>query len=150
MPRISPEARGASIRNAGLTPPPPPKDLSPEARDIWVAVTRSKPADWWGGEAALRLLRRFCRLSVLAEQLHDRVDRIGLDNADAEAAIKQLLSISVTMGTLATKLRLSVQNGVERHSAHRFETGSGRPWEPLSDAEMKRELLGGNATRRLS
>ena len=129
MARMSAEARGASLRRAGLNPPAPPKDLAREARDLWVSITASKPCDWWMGEGGLRLLRRYVRVSILAEQLHDRLDTVGLDHPDAGDLVKQILSCSTTCGVLAAKLRLNPQTGIERHSGHRFEKGSPKPWD---------------------
>jgi hypothetical protein len=131
LPRLSPEARGAALRHAkSLTPPAPPQDLSPAARDLWNAIVKGKPSDWWMGEGALRLLRRYVRLALLAEEMHDRLDELGIDHPDAGNLTKCILSISSTLGLLATKLRLSVQTGIERHSAHRFEPGlAPKPWE---------------------
>ena len=141
MARMSPEARGASIRRAGITPPEPPKDLAPEARDLWISIAASKPADWWQGEGGLRLLRRYVRVSILAEQLNDRLDTVGLDHPDAADLVKQILCCSTTCGVLAAKLRLNPQTGIERHSGHRFEKGGPRPWEDHSPR------LGGNAVK---
>jgi hypothetical protein len=144
-PRLRPEARAASLRYAAsLTPPKTPKDLDRAARNLWRDITASKPTDWWQGEGGLRLLRRFVRISILAEQLHDRLDELGLDHPEAAELTKRLLAVSTTLGLLASKLRLSVQTGIERHSAHRFERGSPvRPWE-----DPGRLLLGGHAVRK--
>ena len=135
MPRRTAEARAASLLHAGVTPPPPPKDLSAAARDLWVSITRSKPADWWQGEGGLRLLRRFVRVSLLCEEVHDRLDRLGLDDPAAPELLKLTLQTSTALGVLGAKLRLNPQAGIERHAAHRFEPGAG----VISD------LIGGHA-----
>src|SRR5579864_7832422 len=77
MPRMSAEARGAVSYRSGSRPPPPPKDLSPEAAKLWRAIVRAKPIGWFDA-GSLPLLARYCRTAVRAERLADALDLIGV------------------------------------------------------------------------
>ena len=138
MPRISAEARGSAAFRAGKRPPAPPKSLSPDAAEIWVSIAATKPADWFVSGAEV-LLERFCRKAIEARLNDVKIDRLREAGADRDvmAAEKHGCVLDQTLATLATKLRISVQAMIERHSAKIGERGD--------EAASADRLLGGAA-----
>jgi hypothetical protein len=106
--------------------PQPPEHLSDAAVKIWARVLSSKPANWFD-EGSLPLLAQYCDL--VAEQAEMVLRRRGLDQLKpvdglersellkARVAINQSIrGYAATSTTLATKLRLTVQNTIDRRS----------------------------------
>jgi hypothetical protein len=128
MPRQSVEAKaGARFRaRPSNTLPQPPEHLSPEARTLWVRILASKPCDWFE-EGNLPILAQYCDL--VAEQAKMVLHRNELDVLKPidvterteliQARINQNRAIRETAATsaiLAAKLRLTVQNTIDRKS----------------------------------
>jgi hypothetical protein len=140
MPRISPEARSASIFRAGNKPLPVPKGLKPAAAGaIWRATVGAKPPDYFC-PTDQELLTRFCTLSARARELERMLAATPADAPAAGRIERRLLAISATLGNLAQRLRLSPAARIERHSGQRSETWSRPAWD-----DDDHELLGGRA-----
>jgi hypothetical protein len=122
MPRISAESRAGAIFRAGGKPPAAPRDLDATAARLWRAIAADRPVDWWT-PASLRLLRRLCRTSVYAERLHDALDAAPIGSELAGALFKQVLAANASIGVMAAKLRLTVQNQIDRRSGQITERG---------------------------
>ena len=137
MPRISAESRGAAAFRAGKRAPRPPKHMSADAQAIWVEIAASKPVDWFDSGAQV-LLEQYCELAVQARGVSRRLERLRAAEAwdEMKSWEKRAALLSVTLYGLATKLRLSVQALVERHSRKIVERGS---------AEAADNLIGGAA-----
>lgn len=122
------------IRLAGSeTFPEPPADLTPEQRDIWRRVVRSRPPGWWD-EASMPLLVQYVRAIDMADSAYARA-AVALAEGDASAAriwsgIYDAASKSVR--TLAVAQRLS-QSSVERRKsdakAQAYASAPPPPWE---------------------
>jgi hypothetical protein len=128
MPRQSVEARaGAAWRSKHEKPIPySTKHLSPEARKLWGRILASKPADWFD-EGNPPILAQYCDL--VAEQADlvlrrnelystkpvDSVERSALIRAKCEVN-KTIREYALASTTLAVKLRLNVQNTIDRRS----------------------------------
>ena len=137
MPRMSAEARSAAaFRAGGGEYPPPPAGMSFREQEFWNAIVKSKPIDWFD-PGSLPLLARYCVLTHQAEKLEE----ILRDTPTAEAGRVEarIIALNGNLVTIATKLRLSVQAAVDRHSRMLGEKGHGED-DPKDDG-----LLGGNA-----
>jgi hypothetical protein len=128
MPRQSVEAKaGARFRARPKNAlPQPPEHLSQKARKIWARVISTKPADWFD-EGSLVLLAQFCDLA--AEQAKLVLQRNELEQLkpanllDRTEVLKARLDVNkairefaLASTTAATKLRLTVQNTIDRRS----------------------------------
>jgi hypothetical protein len=147
MPRISPEARSASLWRAGNAPPPPPKDLSPEAQKIWKRLAGSRPGDWFDA-AAQELLKRLCRTLVTVDRVHDQLEAAA-GTAKEPELIKLTAQLNGSVKALMVALRLTPQARIDWHSGQKDERdhfddedgllGGAAVWE------NKHPLLGGHA-----
>jgi hypothetical protein len=146
MPRLSAEARSAKLFRTGIKPPPPPESLNPEAARLWKEIAASKPPSWWE-PGNLRLLQRYCRLAITAEKWHDALDRVQPTSKGAGKLLREVATANASLSLLASKLRISVQAVIDRHSGKLTEVG---PGIDLDDADFKSGLLGGFAVRPLS
>jgi hypothetical protein len=124
---------------AGGAPPRAPKHLSKAAAIVWAEIAISKPADFFDPGARL-LLETYCEVAVQARTITKRLGRLRKASAweEMKAWEKRLTNLATTQATLATKLRLSIQALVDRHSRGLLETG--QPHEKSADP-----LLGGRA-----
>lgn len=138
MARQSAESRSAAGFRAGSAPPAPPKHLSKAAAAVWVEIAASKPADWFDPGARI-LLETYCETAVHARCISKKLERLRKSGAweEAKSWEKRMALMSTTLTTLATKLRLSVQALVERHSRKIVERGQ--------VGEKPDTLLGGTA-----
>ena len=157
MPRQSADARAAAAFRAGSSHPKPPRGLTGRAKGLWLEIVRSKPIDWFD-PGSFPLLRQYCVLAAYAEEVGTRlrvVPRGGPAVAGGEpvepvdpaalaaarsAAVKELREVAATCTSLATKLRLSVQSNVERHSRMLDEPGL-----PPAPVATRPHLIGGKA-----
>ena len=124
MPRRSVEALAAAVYRAGGSPPEPPKDLGASARALWCQIAASKSPDWFD-PANLRLLRRYCRTAITAEIWHDRLDQAEVGSPASVALCKLVIALNASIGVMAAKLRLTVQNQIDRRSGKLNERGLG-------------------------
>jgi len=138
MSRQSAESRAAASFLAGSAPPEPPKHLSKEAAAVWRAVAASKPADWFDAGSQL-LLETLCDAVVHARAVGRKLHAFRKSGAwdECKPWEKRLALMATTISTLCTKLRLSVQAIVDRHSRKLGERG-------LPDQKAD-TLLGGRA-----
>ena len=124
MPRISPEARGAAMRHAAQTPPPPPTGLSKAAATIWRQAVAERPGDWFS-PIAQRLLHILVRQLVTASDLQDSYDAEPIGSERAVILLKQMLATSGSCAAIAVRLRLTPQQLVDRRSGRITEKGRG-------------------------
>ena len=118
MPRKSPEARAAAA--IASRRPAPPARLSPTAAKLWVEIVQARPPGHFDA-GALPLLASYCRVL-------DQVDTVEVGTTVHTRLVKRAV-------TLATKLRLTVQQNVHRRAGELDERSPA-----LSP------LLGGNVT----
>jgi hypothetical protein len=110
---------------------PPPRGLSKAERDLWTAITDSKPADWFGADSA-PVLREYVRAAVVCDRLADLVEQAFKGEGDEiKAALDLRDKESRRLMSLGTKLRLTIQS---RHSPRTAETANRRaagrrPWQ---------------------
>ena len=151
MARQSAEARAAATLNAGGVPPPPPRHLSKEAKEVWIAVAASKPPDWFD-EGAQLILERMVGEVIICRELEQERAELRKFKAPTlkDRAIKARLMKSVNgqiammnqaVKTSAVKLRLSVQAHVHWANGKNSERGVGRP----KGKRRSDPLLGGAA-----
>ena len=128
MPRQSVEAKsGARWRARPQNAlPQPPEHLSEEARKLWARIVESKPADWFE-EGSLPLLAQYCDLVAEQAKLilrRNKLDQLKPTNLlDRTELIKVRLDVNkgirefaLASTTAAAKLRLTVQNTIDRKS----------------------------------
>jgi hypothetical protein len=132
MPRMSAEARGASVYQAGGEAPSVPSELTPQEAAIWREVVDSKPVDWFDG-GSLGLLRQYCSTMAQARLVAEHLRTCSWE--DAVYLEKRLTVLNTSCTMLATKLRISVQN--------KFDTRSGMLTEKKKKSDDN--ILGGNA-----
>ncbi len=138
MPRASAEGRAAAAYKAGGKPPAPPAGMSAEAAIIWRAIAGSKPIGWFDA-GSLPLLQSYCENSAQCRKIEIELRELDIDDPLAGKLEKRLVSLNSACTTTATKLRLTVQNLVERHSRMITEAGPG------DVEENEDQLLGGKA-----
>lgn len=139
MPRISPEARAAEA-SSGAKYPAAPARLDKAGQALWREIVRSKPVSWWS-PGALPLLESYCRASVRLREAEQLLDDAGLTQdgkfgPQPSAELRAVEALNRQIVALSSKLRLSVQAAVERHSGKIDEPGAGDD-----------SLLGGNVTK---
>ena len=131
MPRQSIEAKAAAAWRNGRGPPDPPGYLSKAAKSLWVDIVNSKPADWFS-PGSLPLLEMYVELTVLNWNLVARLGSLPSTAENDRLATKlenRIHKFAAALVALATKLRLTVQASVDRHSRMLDERGS--PVHPL-------------------
>lgn len=140
MARQSAESRSAAALRAGSAPPAAPKHLSKAAAAVWTEIAASKPADFFDAGARV-LLENYCEGAVHMRAIAKKLAGYRKAGAweEAKAWEKRLNLISAMLTTLATKLRLSVQAVVDRHSRGLLERGAGH------GKKQPDTLLGGQA-----
>lgn len=124
MPRASAEARAAAAFRAGAKRPAPPAWLCAEAAAHWRRIVGDKPIGWFDA-GSLPLLAQYCATLVRARQLAEAVAAVPPDAKGAQALEVRLMGVNGSCISLATKLRLSVQAGVDRKSRLLDERGPG-------------------------
>jgi hypothetical protein len=138
MVKRSPEHRSGELYRNGFDPPKPPSDLRQPEKALWTAIAASRPVDWFT-PATMRLLRRFVRMAIYAEKLHDALDTAPIGSAAAVGLLRQVIACNGSLGILASKMRLSAQVTISARSTGRMaERGS---------LIMADPLLGGHAVR---
>jgi hypothetical protein len=102
--------------------PDAPEYLSDKAKSLWKNVVSCKPPGWFD-EGNYPLLAMFCDLVATAEEL--AAQRGALKPLDREAARlgRRHLATALAATTLGVKLRLTVQNTIDRRSGRLDETG---------------------------
>lgn len=143
MPRISAEARSAAVYRAGGKASAPPSELSDGAKKLWRSIVSCKPVSWFDG-GSLPILARYCEAMAQAERIEDELRRL-VDVTDPVylKLTQALISLNANCTTMAVKLRLSVQNNIDRKSRKLDEIGTGENDE--SEVNSAKTLLGGNA-----
>ena len=116
----------------------PPAELTKEAAEVWRGIVTSRPADWFAA-GNLELLALYCRLVVMSRDQAATVEACPED----DAALARMVKTATTMTTIAVKLRLTVQNNVDRKS---------RVLDEVDSKPKPSSLLGGHAveTRRIN
>lgn len=138
MPRISAEHRAAIAYLSGCNPPPAPAKLDPEAVAIWRRIVQAKPIGWFD-ESSLGLLGLYCTTLVKAQQVAVELAPLEVHAAGVERLERRLTRLNSSCIALATKLRITVQASVNRHSRILDEAGASDDFDGL---------LGGSAVVR--
>ena len=130
MPRQSVEGKAGAAWRARSQPVKvvhePPEHLSDDARRLWAKILASRPADWFE-EGSLPLLAQYCDLvaeqAKLVQQRNELVRLKPVDIMDRTAIVtarsrlgKSIIEHSAQCSSLALKLRLTVQNTIDRRS----------------------------------
>ena len=124
MPRMSSEARSASLYRAGTSPLRVPSSLKPAAaRAIWRATVQGKPSDYFRPSDS-ELLTRYCTLNARAAELERLLAATPADDPDGAGIERRLVAIAGAVGGLAQRLRLNPAARIERHSGQRAETAN--------------------------
>ena len=135
MPRSSAEERAAKAYRAGGKRPAPPAFLGKEAAATWRKIVAAKPLGWFD-EGNLPLLALYCATLEQARLVAARVGATGVSDKGAHGLEIRLMGLNGSCVTLASKLRLTVQAAVNRHSRMLDERGPG-------EAAASDPLLGG-------
>lgn len=137
MARMSAEGRSAAAFRAGGRSPPVPDGFDELSAKLWRDIVKTKPIGWFDA-GSLSLLALYCRTMSSALRASERLAATAVDAPEFSYIRKQVVALNTTCTSLAVKLRLSVQNNVDRKSRMLDETV-----EPSDDAEAG--LLGGSA-----
>jgi hypothetical protein len=142
MPRRSPEAMmSAAYLRANYKPPKPPAGLGREAAALWRRITDDLPADRWDNAGALELLRQFCVTAIHGRRLEAARDAEPISSPEAARLDRRVIANSSLLATLGSKLRVTPQNIIDRHSVRLTPpgvfphpiggrpVGITRPWE---------------------
>ena len=124
MPRQSVEARAAAFWRQGRVLPDAPEYLSDKAKSLWKDIVSCKPPGWFD-EGNLPLLGQYCDLITTAEALAAQRNALLVPHREAARLRRQHLATVLAMTTVAVKLRLSVQNTIDRKSRVLDEPGWG-------------------------
>lgn len=135
MPRISAEARSAAAFRAGGERPKPPARLITPAREIWLEIVNDRPVDFFR-PGQYGMLKSFCEASIEQNRIFETLTRTRVGTGDYIEMQKAAARNTVMLTTLGTKLRLTVQADVDRHSRKTGERG---------DAAADDGLIGGAA-----
>ncbi len=139
MPRISAEDRSASAFRAGGERPEPPKRMTAPAKELWREIVADRPIDFFR-PGSLSLLEKYCQVTVEDRRIVRRLARMRVDDADYASWHKVTVANSAMCMSLGSKLRLTVQADVDRHS---------RKIEERGDASATDDLIGGSAVHGL-
>jgi hypothetical protein len=109
----------------------PPHDLSDEEVEVWHAVVSTVPADWFDAGTA-PLLTQYCRHAVQARRLGEMIERAtsdkGLEIQDYDRLLKMQQRESLSLVSLATKMRIA-QQSTTNHRGNKQASPGRRPWE---------------------
>jgi hypothetical protein len=119
MTKNSRENRGANLYRTGFNPPPPPPQLHEPEANLWRSIAGSVPRDWFT-PATERLLMRYVRSAILAEELHNALDRELIGTPKAAELLRQVVALNGSLGTLAARMRLSTQVTMTARSTGRM------------------------------
>lgn len=143
MTRMSAVGRAATaVRRGGKVPSPPP-ELNDEAAAIWKKVVADKPLGWFDA-GSLPLLSVYCSTLARVHAVQALLDVTPPEDKGAYALEIRLMSLAGSCGGMAMKLRLSVQQTVERKSKMRKEKGPGE--QAASDPLLGGRDLPGNVS----
>lgn len=137
MPRISAEERAAAAFRAGGERPEPPKGLVAAARALWVQIVSDRPIDYFR-PGQLHDLADYCAKQLEGERITRELVRTRIGGEDYLALQKLAARNTAMVMALGTKLRLTVQAGVDGRSKKTDERG---------DASADDGLIGGTAVR---
>jgi hypothetical protein len=104
--------------------PDAPEYLSDKAKSLWKDIVSCKPPDWFD-EGNLPLLGQYCDLVTTAEKLSAQREALPVMHRETVRLRRQHLATVLAATTVAVKLRLTVQNTVDRKSGLLTEAGWG-------------------------
>jgi hypothetical protein len=130
MPRISPEARSAAAYRAGGKRPQPRTGMFVYARELWTEIVNDRPVDYFR-PGQLGMLEEFCEYTVEGRRLLRELAKTRVGTGDYEDLQRQAARNTAQLVALGTKLRLTVQADVERHSGKTAERGDGLAGDDL-------------------
>lgn len=110
--------------------PQPPKDLIPEAREVWERTVRALPQEWFRAET-LDTLEQYCKHVVEAQEISRQIqDLKGSDDFDIvtyDRLLKMQERESRASNALARSLRITLQATYD--PTKKKPEKSKRPWE---------------------
>jgi hypothetical protein len=127
MPRTSAEERSASFYRAGRKSMPPPKVLSPRAKQIWRQIVGAKPIDWFDG-GNHGYLADHCEEQARLEAIWVELREVVPGSPESARLTAELKTIRGNLSTSARHLRLTVQEAIQRaatKAGERQATASG-------------------------
>lgn len=116
--------------------PPAPTGLSTRQQQLWQAITKGKPPEWWDSgslpvlQALVAHIETAERIEVQFADLGDLTDPDALDRLDKLSRLRDRETKAVA--TLSAKLRLTQQSRYTAQSAAtaaRRGGGGPKPWE---------------------
>jgi hypothetical protein len=128
MPRASVEAKAGAAWRAKAAAPSiqPPSYLCREGKSLWTQIITSKPSDWFD-VGSLAILGKYCntsarhdelvlRLTALEAQEPVNVKQRNAFRREASDLERRILEHAKAVGILGARLRLTVQNTIDRTS----------------------------------
>ena len=107
---------GVKISALSVRRPDPPEEISPDEKETWKAVTKTKPADWWRPDT-YPLLISYCKHTANAKHVDYLIETFNFDGIkndfDLWPCLDKLLRArdreSRALVNLARSMRLSQQ-----------------------------------------
>jgi hypothetical protein len=114
------------VSDSRLQPLPPPAELSPDEKAIWIETVERMRPGWFAGSEAM--LEMFCRAVCFERRLAGWLKRRGVAK---DPRSRDLVSMHKTeamlVANLATRLRLTVRSSKDRY-APKLATSGPRVW----------------------
>lgn len=125
--------KGRNIDRVTFERPDPPKDLTPEQKEIWVHTVNEFPVDWFG-PSTLPLLREYVCVATSAARARHEIrkfeERDRLDVKNWQNLIRQANALNKSLVLLATKMRLCQSTKFNRdRSRGKPSKGGPKPWD---------------------
>lgn len=109
----------------------PPRELSDEEAGVWLDVVNSMPATWFGKET-YPLLVQYCRHVIRANRVAQLINNVesqdNIDVSDYGKLLTMAARETLTMTTLATKMRIAQQSTLARGDK-KAGVGMKKPWQ---------------------
>ena len=109
-----------------------PHDLNDEETEVWVAVVNDHPADWFS-PSTVPILTAYCRHVIQARRVGELIEKGTSDPALSIKDYDRLLHMqqreSLTIATLATKMRISQQSTTNHRGNKTVSSAPRKPWE---------------------
>lgn len=113
--------------------------MTAPAKALWREIVADRPVDFFR-PGSLDLLEAFCQITIEQQRVVRVLARTRVATGDYLDLQKMAARNTAMLTTLGSKLRLTVQADVDRHSRKSGERG---------DASVGDDLIGGAAVRRL-
>jgi hypothetical protein len=128
MPKSRAELAMAGWRTGLVPHPKPRRGMGQAARKLWQEIVEARPASFFM-PGSQNLLRTYCEVSVVLEQLGPRL----VAEPDDPKLAERISKLGMLQGSLAARLRISIQSALRGDRAANFERTEP---PPVKDPEL--------------